>query len=97
MGFAAGEIPKVPFNQFLLKGTSAVGVSWGNAVKRDPASHRANMIEVLDWVAAGKLKPVIHGIYPLADIRPPSPSSTAAKPKAKSCCRLRTCCTCRAG
>ena len=69
VGFAAGEIPKVPFNLFLLKGTSAVGVSWGNAVKRDPASHRANMIDVLRWVSEGKLKPVIHGIYPLADIK----------------------------
>lgn len=69
VGFAAGEIPKIPLNLLMLKGASAIGVFWGEAVRRDPAAHRANMIEVLDWVAAGKLVPSIHGTYPLADIR----------------------------
>lgn len=69
VGFAAGEIPKIPLNLLMLKGASAIGVFWGETVRRDPAAHRANMIEVLDWVAAGKLVPSIHGTYPLADIR----------------------------
>lgn len=68
VGFAAGEIPKIPLNLFLLKGASAIGVFWGESVKRDPEGHRANMIQVLDWVAAGKLSPRIHATYPLADI-----------------------------
>jgi NADPH2:quinone reductase len=68
VGFAAGEIPKIPLNLFLLKGASAIGVFWGESVKRDPQGHRANMIQVLDWVAAGKLAPRIHGTYPLDDI-----------------------------
>lgn len=68
VGFAAGEIPKIPLNLFLLKGASAIGVFWGESVKRDPAGHRANMLQVLDWIAAGKLKPRIHATYPLADI-----------------------------
>lgn len=69
VGFAAGEIPKLPLNLLMLKGAAAIGVFWGEAVRRNPASHRANMIEVLDWVAAGKLEPRIHGLYPLAEIR----------------------------
>lgn len=69
VGFAAGEIPKIPLNLLMLKGAAAIGVFWGEAVRRNPAAHRANMIEVLDWVAAGKLAPRIHGLYPLADIR----------------------------
>jgi NADPH:quinone reductase len=68
IGFAAGEIPEVPLNLLLLKGASAIGVFWGESVKRDPAGHRANMEQVLAWVAAGQLHPVIHGIYPLDDI-----------------------------
>jgi NADPH:quinone reductase len=68
IGFAAGEIPKIPLNLLLLKGASAIGVFWGESVKRDPEGHRANMIQVLDWVAAGKLGPRIHATYPLADI-----------------------------
>lgn len=69
VGFAAGDIPKIPLNLLMLKGAAAIGVFWGEAVRRDPHAHRANMIEVLEWVAAGKLDPRIHGIYPLADIR----------------------------
>lgn len=69
VGFAAGEIPKLPLNLLMLKGAAAIGVFWGEAVRRNPAAHRANMIQVLDWVAAGKLAPRIHGLYPLAEIR----------------------------
>lgn len=69
VGFAAGDIPKLPLNLLMLKGADAIGVFWGEAVRRDPARHRANMIEVLDWVAAGKLTPRIHATYPLAEIR----------------------------
>lgn len=69
VGFAAGDIPKIPLNLLMLKGTAAIGVFWGEAVRRNPAAHRANMIEVLDWVTAGKLAPRIHATYPLAGIR----------------------------
>lgn len=69
IGFASGDIPKIPLNLLLLKGCDAIGVFWGEAVKRDPAGHRANMRQVLDWVAVGKLDPRVHATYPLADIR----------------------------
>lgn len=69
VGFAAGEIPKLPLNLLLLKGADAIGVFWGEAVRRAPERHRANMIEVLDWIAGGKLAPRIHGTYPLAEVR----------------------------
>jgi NADPH2:quinone reductase len=69
VGFAAGDIPKLPLNLLLLKGADAVGVFWGEAVRRNPERHRANMIEVLRWVADGKLYPRIQATYPLADIR----------------------------
>ena len=69
VGFAAGDIPKLPLNLLMLKGADAIGVFWGEAVRRNPQGHRANMIEVLRWVADGKLVVRIHGTYPLADIR----------------------------
>jgi NADPH2:quinone reductase len=65
VGFAAGEIPRLPLNLLLLKGCDAVGVFWGESVKRDPAGHRANMVQVLDWVASGKLVAHVHATYPL--------------------------------
>ena len=65
VGFAAGEIPKIPLNLVLLKSCDIVGVFWGEFTKREPARNRANLDQVLAWVAAGKLKPHIHAIYPL--------------------------------
>lgn len=68
VGFASGTIPKMPLNLLLVKGVSAHGVFWGEAVKRDPAGHRANMVMVLKAVAEGRLNPRIHGTYPLEKI-----------------------------
>jgi NADPH2:quinone reductase len=68
VGFAAGEVPKIPTNLLLLKGAEMVGVFWGEAVRRDPASHRANMERVLAWVRDGRLVPRIHATFPLDQI-----------------------------
>ena len=69
VGFAAGDIPKIPLNLLMLKGAAALGVFWGEAVRRDPGRHRANMIEVLGWIADGRLMPRIQATYPLCAIR----------------------------
>jgi NADPH:quinone reductase len=66
IGFAAGQIPKIPLNLPLLKNCSIVGVFWGEMATRHPETHRANMGQVLTWVAEGKLKPHVHTTYPLA-------------------------------
>ena len=68
IGFAAGDIPKIPLNLPLLKGCDIRGVFWGAAVERDPDGHRANMAQLLEWVKDGKLKPHIHATYPLEQI-----------------------------
>lgn len=68
VGFASGEIPKIPINLLLLKGAALSGVFWGEAVRRDSAAHRAGMEQVLAWIAEGKLKPKTHGVFPLSDI-----------------------------
>jgi NADPH2:quinone reductase len=65
VGFAAGDIPRLPLNLLLLRGCDARGVFWGESVRRDPAGHRANMIDVLSWVAAGRFEPHVHAVYPL--------------------------------
>ncbi|MEM8704187.1 MAG: NADPH:quinone oxidoreductase family protein [Pseudomonadota bacterium] len=68
IGFAAGDIPKIPLNIVMLKGVDVLGVFWGAAVERNPCRHRANMTRLLDWVQEGRLKPHIHGVYPLEEI-----------------------------
>jgi NADPH2:quinone reductase len=65
VGFAAGEIPKIPLNLTLLKGASIVGVFWGQFMMRDPGAAYAQFRQLLAWVAEGKLKPHVHAALPL--------------------------------
>ena len=53
VGFASGEIPKIPLNLTLLKGCAILGVYWGEFVKREPEAHRTNMARIFDWAAKG--------------------------------------------
>jgi len=66
IGFASGEIPQVALNLPLLKGYSIVGVFWGDFVRREPARNRENIVQLLQWVAAGKLAPLVSARYPLS-------------------------------
>jgi NADPH2:quinone reductase len=67
IGFANGEIPKLPLNLMLLKGASVVGVFWGEFVRREPKGNAAAMAELLRWLAEGKIRPHISGRYALAE------------------------------
>ncbi|MEP6701822.1 MAG: NADPH:quinone oxidoreductase family protein [Betaproteobacteria bacterium] len=67
VGFANGEIPKIPLNLALLKGCSIVGVFWGGFVGHEPQTAVAAITELFQWLAAGKLKPEISARYALAD------------------------------
>jgi NADPH2:quinone reductase len=67
VGFAAGDIPKLPLNLVLLKSCDVRGVFWGSWIARDPAGHRANTEQILRWVAEGKLSSHVHAAYPLGD------------------------------
>ncbi len=64
VGFAAGDIPKIPLNLVLLKSCQIVGVFWGAFAMRDPAKNRANAARILHWVAEGKLRPHIDATLP---------------------------------
>jgi NADPH2:quinone reductase len=68
IGFAAGEIPKLPLNLVLLKGCDVRGVFWGQFTERHPEKHRANMAELVQCCADGKLSAHVHAVYPLEQI-----------------------------
>jgi len=65
VGFASGEIPKIPLNLTLLKGCSIVGVFWGVFVKRQPEQFAALMRQLSEWYQLGKLKPYVSETLPL--------------------------------
>lgn len=67
IGFAAGEIPKMPLNLALLKSCDIVGVAWGSFTERFPERHAQNMLQVVRWAAEGKLSIHVHAVYPLKD------------------------------
>jgi NADPH2:quinone reductase len=68
VGFAAGEIPKIPLNLALLKSCDIRGVSWGAWTKREPLAQRQLMTDIVHWSAEGKLSAHVHAVYPLAEI-----------------------------
>jgi NADPH2:quinone reductase len=67
VGFANGEIPKLPWNLMLLKGASVVGVFWGDFVRREPQANQAAMRQMLGWMVEGKLRPLVSRRYALKD------------------------------
>ncbi len=67
VGFASGEIPALPFNLLLLKGTSLVGVFWGEWLKREPQAWAAGLKELMGWLRGGQLRPLVSHRYALAE------------------------------
>jgi NADPH2:quinone reductase len=65
VGFAAGDIPKIPMNLPLLKGCSIVGVYWGAFLQKDAARAADNARRLVEWLAAGRIRPHISARYPL--------------------------------
>lgn len=67
IGFAAGDIPKIPANLTLLKGCSVVGVFWGSFTQREPENSAKNMMELLQMFAEGKIDPKISQVFEFED------------------------------
>jgi NADPH2:quinone reductase len=66
VGFAAGEIPKIPLNLALLKGCSIVGVFVGEFMRREPERFAQSIARVTGWFREGKLRPHVSRTLPLA-------------------------------
>lgn len=67
IGFASGDIPKIPANLLLVKGSSLVGVHWGEHAVRAPSILRDELRQLLEYAAEGRLNPQIHGRYGLEE------------------------------
>jgi len=69
VGFAAGDIPRLPLNLLLLREAEAVGVFWGSFIQRYPAEHARNVAQLFEWYGEGKLRPHIGARFPLSQTR----------------------------
>lgn len=67
IGFATGDIPRIPLNLPLLKGCSLVGVFYGALLTNDLALAMANQRELVVWLQQGRIRPRISHTYPLRD------------------------------
>jgi NADPH2:quinone reductase len=66
VGFASGDIPKIPLNLVLLKGCQIVGVFWGSFAMRETAKSHDNAVRIFAWIAEGKLTPHVDSVLPFA-------------------------------
>jgi NADPH2:quinone reductase len=67
IGFASGEIPRLPLNVIMLKGCAVIGVFWTAFAAREPETHRANTAQLLAWCKDGRIDPPIHETFALAE------------------------------
>jgi NADPH2:quinone reductase len=66
IGFAGGEIPKLPLNLPLLKSADIVGVFWGEYARREPEAYAKDKAQLLQWFKEGKIKPLIDQTMPMS-------------------------------
>jgi NADPH2:quinone reductase len=67
VGFAAGQIQKIPANILLVKNIDAQGFYWGSYRRRRPELVLEGFAELARFHAAGRLKPHISRRFDLAD------------------------------
>ena len=65
IGFAAGDIPRIPANLVLLKGNEVSGVLWDGLLEKDPEMAREQVADLMAAIADGSLAPRITARFPL--------------------------------
>jgi NADPH:quinone reductase len=69
IGFASGDIPKIPLNLLLLKQAALTGVFWGAYARARPQEAAQDFAQLFAWYAAGKLRPHLSQRFALARFR----------------------------
>jgi NADPH2:quinone reductase len=65
IGFAAGQIPKIPTNLALLKGMKIIGVFWGAWVGMFPEENKKNFKKLFQLHSDGKINPEVSDCFSL--------------------------------
>jgi NADPH2:quinone reductase len=83
VGFAGGDIPRIPLNLVLLKGCQIVGVFWGSFIAREPEKNRAYLAELVRWFEEKKIRPHVSETFPLEKAADALNAMAARKVKGK--------------
>lgn len=65
VGFASGEIPRIPLNLVLLKGMSVVGFEMGSFFMKEPELTQRDRAEMMTLLEEGRIQPYTSNVYPL--------------------------------
>lgn len=83
IGFAGGEIPKIPLNLTLLKSCDIRGVFWGEWARRNPIDNAANLLQIANWAVQKKVSLHVHATYPIERIADALAELTSRRAKGK--------------
>ena len=67
IGFASGEIPQIPANILLVKNLTVIGFYWGGYARIKPQVIADSMRTLIAWFDAGRIKPHVSHVVPLAE------------------------------
>ena len=69
VGFASGEIPRIPLNLVLLKGITVHGLEMRGFLEHSIDDARRDRDELLVLLGEGRVTPHVSAVYPLDDVR----------------------------
>jgi NADPH2:quinone reductase len=67
IGFASGEIPRIPVNLLLLKGSELRAFNIAPFMAHEPEEYRRNQAELLHLFLTGRIRPVVSAVHSLAE------------------------------
>ncbi len=68
IGFASGEVPKIPANHLLVKNIDVLGFYWGGYLKFKPEVVTDSLRTLFDWYEQGKLQPHVSHVLPFEQV-----------------------------
>jgi len=68
VGFASGEIPRIPLNLVLLKGVVVTGFTMEGLARHQPDDVARDEAELRDLLASGRAVPYVSARYPLDEV-----------------------------
>ena len=83
IGFAAGDIPRIPLNLVLLKECHIIGVFWGSWARREPKTQVKNVAAMMKMFKEGKIKPLVADVFEFRDYEAAFERITSRQAKGK--------------